>query len=133
MLKLILATLLFFLLAAPAHAALCTLTWDANSESDLAGYSVYSSVTSQNYQGSVPLNIPAPLTTTTCEALGIGEDGLLHYFILSAYDTSNNWSGFSNEVSKLMPSPPPPPPPPPPPVLVCKKFNRKGMCTKWGY
>jgi len=72
------------------------LSWQANKESDLAGYRVYKSCQSGNYISSIAdvgldtflLNIPVDCDTT--------------YFVVTAYDTAGNESAFSNEVYKLL-------------------------------
>lgn len=93
-----------------ANAALAgsaTLTWNANTEPDLAGYKVYygtSARTDSCPQGGyqTTLNV-GNVTTYTLNNL---TDGQTYYFSVTAFDTSNNESCFSNEVSKLIvPSP----------------------------
>jgi len=70
-----------------------TLTWDANTESDLAGYRIYASTQSGVY--TVPIaDIPAGTET----AVVVVPEGLT-YFVATAYDTSDNESLYSNEVS----------------------------------
>ncbi len=73
-----------------------TLTWNQNSESDLAGYKVYRSTTPGVYG--------APIATlqgnvATYQATGL-QAGTTYFFVVTAYDTSGNESGFSNEVSR---------------------------------
>jgi hypothetical protein len=73
-----------------------TLTWNQNSESDLAGYKVYRSTTPGVYG--------APIATlqgnvATYQATGL-QAGTTYYFVVTAYDSSGNESGFSNEVSR---------------------------------
>jgi len=89
-------------------AASATVTWNANSESDLAGYKIY--------YGTSPRTGTDPKTCTLCgysNSVNAGNvtsynlssltDGLTYYFSVSAYDTSGNESSFSTEVSKAMP------------------------------
>jgi hypothetical protein len=73
-----------------------TLTWNQNSESDLGGYKVYRSTTAGVYG--------APIATlqgnvATYQATGL-QAGTTYYFVVTAYDSSGNESGFSNEVSR---------------------------------
>ena len=73
-----------------------TLTWNPNTDSDLAGYKVYRSTTSGVY-GAPIATVPANVTTYQVTGLQVG---ITYYFVLTAYDTSGNESGFSAEVSK---------------------------------
>lgn len=71
-----------------------TLQWLANSEPDLAGYRVYRGTTSGVYTemrdvGNVLIYVWDGLTP-----------GFTHYFVVTAYDTSNNEGANSAEVSK---------------------------------
>lgn len=81
-----------------------TLRWQAPTQNvdgtpltDLAGYRIYWGSTSRNYTGSHSINSP---TTTQWEVtVAPGE----YYFALTAIDSENNESGYSNEVLKLIP------------------------------
>jgi len=68
--------------------------WDANSESDLAGYRLYQSQTSGNYVDTFVSDIPAGTETVTISDVADG----IYYWVLTAYDTDDNESGYSNEV-----------------------------------
>ena len=81
------------LLPSAVWAAQIRLAWDPNTESDLAGYKVYYGTGSRIY-GS-PINV-GNVTTYTLTNLTLGQT----YFIaVTAYNASNNESGYSNEVS----------------------------------
>ncbi|RMH35376.1 MAG: fibronectin type III domain-containing protein, partial [Nitrospirae bacterium] len=82
-------------------AGSATLTWDPNTESDLAGYNVYQGTSSGIY--GPPINVG---NTTTYTVTGL-QDGQQYFFAVTAYDTSGNESGPSNEVSKTIAPPPP--------------------------
>ena len=98
------------------YAADVTLGWDANTEADLAGYYVYYKTGSfgppYNGTGAVEGNSPiqAPIANLvdpenpdyTIHGLS---DTQTTYFVLTAYDTGGNESGFSNEVSYDPPKP----------------------------
>ena len=96
--------------------------WDRNSESDLAGYRLYYSATSGQYvKGTGSANllkvIPAlnPVSgsnhpNTILQSM-TGTDGQKVYFVLTAYDTALNESGYSNEVSYTFPDTTSPTPP----------------------
>jgi len=80
-----------------AWAADITLAWDPNTEPDLAGYKVYYGTASGVYNGpGSPINIEN-VTTYTLTNLTPGKK----YFIaVTAYNTSNAESGYSNEIAK---------------------------------
>ena len=71
-----------------------TLSWDPNSEADLAGYNFYQGTTSGSYGPSVDIG---NITTHTASNL---QAGLTYYFAVTAYDFSGNESLPSGEVSK---------------------------------
>lgn len=70
-----------------------SLQWDANVETDLAGYIVYIGTNSGVYY----TNVDVGNTTTT--TIGNLKSGVTYYFAATAYNTSRLESGFSNEVS----------------------------------
>lgn len=77
-----------------------TLTWDPNTEADLAGYKVYHSETSQMYTlGTPEATIPVGTQTYVVTKLAKGR----HYFAVTAYDTAGNESALSMEVYKDIP------------------------------
>jgi len=84
---------LLILLGLPqiGSAAQITLAWDANSESDVAGYKVYYGTASGKYTHSVDVG---NVTQTTLHV-----SKKKYCIALTAYDTYGNESGFSNEVS----------------------------------
>jgi uncharacterized repeat protein (TIGR02543 family) len=85
--------LLSLFLYQSAFAAQIKLAWDANTESDLAGYKVYYGTASGSYGN--PTNV-GNVTTYTLTGLTLGQT---YYIAVTAYDTSNNESGYSNEVN----------------------------------
>ncbi|HET6464250.1 MAG TPA: fibronectin type III domain-containing protein, partial [Nitrospiria bacterium] len=84
-----------------ASAGDAILTWNSNTETDLAGYKVYYGTASRSY--GTPIDV-AKQTTYTVSGLAAGT----YYFAVKAYDTSGNLSGFSSEVSKTIPDTTPP-------------------------
>jgi hypothetical protein len=74
-----------------------TLHWQANTESDLAGYRVYYGVQSRSYGPYIPT-----AKTVTSYTLNGLTPGKTYYFALTAVDTSGNESGYSREVSKTI-------------------------------
>ena len=81
--------------AQTAPTGLLTLTWETNTESDLAGYKVYRSTTSGTYGAPIAV-IQGNVTTYQGTNLTRGQT---YYFVVTAYDTSGNESDFSIEVS----------------------------------
>ena len=82
-----------------SHADDVTLTWDANSEPDLAGYVLYWGTSSRSYTFSDDVG---NTTTHTVPGLSAGQT---YYFAVTAYDTSSNESGYSNEVVHTIAAP----------------------------
>ena len=96
--SLVLFILLSLLLLPMAHSAQLKLAWDPNSEPDLAGYKLYYRTTQggpYNSPGS-PKIIEGNITTYTLTGLTPGQT---YYIVATAYDTSNNESGYSNQVN----------------------------------
>lgn len=93
----------FFIFAHSVLAGTANLSWNANTESDLAGYKIYygaSPRTSTCPPGGYSSNIS--VGNVTSYALSGLTDGSTYYFSITAYDTSNNESCFSGEVSKFI-------------------------------
>ena len=106
----ILSILLVLAITSPVHSIDITVGWDANSETDLAGYRLYRGSDSRDdggYQKDPAYrigDIPAGTETYTWTNVPDGP----HYFSLTAYDESDNESGFSNEVFTVAPEYPAP-------------------------
>ena len=94
--------LLLTLIAIPAYAANVTFEWDANVESDLAGYKLYQSNTSGEYTDSVA-SIPAGTETVMLPDITDGE----YFWVLTALDTSDNESEYSDQVTLTIDGTPP--------------------------
>jgi len=88
-----LLTLFSLAYPAPALGGDAIVSWDASSEPDLAGYKLYYGTASRSY--GAPIDV-GNQTTYTITGLGPGT----YYFAATAYNTSGNESGFSNEASK---------------------------------
>ena len=74
-----------------------TVSWTANTESDLAGYKIYAGRSSGVYgSAGTPITISAPATSGQVTL----NDSGLWYFAVTAFDSSQNESGFSTEVTK---------------------------------
>ena len=77
------------------------LSWNANSESDLAGYKLYYGFVGGPYTFflvNIPLNaLPNPLAPRwNIDTSSIPEE-ISYVFVLTAYDNAGNESGYSNE------------------------------------
>ncbi len=92
--------LMNFVLLHVTPASAVTVIWDPNTESDLAGYTAYGSTVSGMYP-STPIGVIQGNVTSyqVCD-VSIGEN----FFVLTAFDSSGNESGFSNEASITLPS-----------------------------
>jgi len=77
------------------------LTWNPVSAANLSGYRVYYGTTSGVYSQAYGQGISAG-NATTYTVLGLSS-GTRYYFVVTAYDTSNNESGSSNESYKDIP------------------------------
>ena len=80
------------------HAGNVTITWDANTESDLAGYKIYQRILPSLDYGlpiynGFPQNPASPLITISNIL-----EGRTYGFIVTAYDTSGNESPPSPEI-----------------------------------
>jgi hypothetical protein len=85
---------IILLLYIPAYAASIQISWSANTETDLAGYKLYSGTASGVYGD------PVDVGNVTSHALTLSPAvGTTYYFAVTAYDTSGNESGFSSEAS----------------------------------
>ena len=76
-------------------ASALSLTWDPNTEGDLAGYKVYYGVQSRDYDFVIDVG-----DVTQYTVMGL-EPETQYYFALTAYDTSWNESDLSAEVSAV--------------------------------
>lgn len=92
----------------PAFAGSADLSWNANTESDLAGYKLYQGTSSGKYGTPIDLGN----VTTYIVALPELATDQTYFWCLSAYDRSGNESGLSNEASKLIAGVPITPPTP---------------------
>jgi hypothetical protein len=92
------ALLMVVLISVWARAEQVTLAWEANTETDLAGYKVHYGTASGGYTTTVDVR---NVTTYIVTGLTAGQT---YYFAASAYDISGSESGYSNEVSRSIPA-----------------------------
>ena len=85
--------LIILVLASKVFAGSATVSWDANTESDLSGYKVYYGQTPGSYDSQMWVG-----DVISFRLIGL-EEGKQYFFAVTAMDFSGNESGFSNEVS----------------------------------
>lgn len=83
------------------------LTWDHNIEPDLAGYRIYEGLAPGVYGPVFVEQVPAGTNT---KAFPEGMADGTYYWVVTAYDTAGNESGYSNEVWAVFNKVPPAPP-----------------------
>ena len=86
-------------MAAVLFAADVTLSWQANTELDLAGYKVYQSTVSGQYGAAVSTVGSVTTQTLTLPQLDVDTT---YFFVITAYDLAGNESEQSLEVSKMV-------------------------------
>lgn len=83
-------------LTAPSTTGTATLTWDANVETNLAGYRVYMGTQTGVY------GTPIGVGNTTAYTVGNLTGGRTYYFAVTAVDHDGNESLYSAEVMKAI-------------------------------
>jgi hypothetical protein len=91
----------------PSYALDVTLAWDANSETDLAGYKIYYGTKSGgpyngtgSSEGASPVVVPLGSTNLVSPQFTVhGLQNQTYYFVATAYNTEGYESGYSNQVS----------------------------------
>ena len=85
-------------IAGIAQAATINVSWNPNTEPDLAGYKLYHGTASGQY------GEPVDVGNVTGHVMEITpQHGATYYFALTAYDTSGNESGYSAEATCFIP------------------------------
>ena len=111
--KTVLAGIIFIILTFFSTMALAgssvTFEWDANTESDLAGYRLYQTTTSGQYTFGDGNQVETILAGIEMVTLPDVPDGT-YYWVATAYDTQGLESGSSNEVSATLDTIAPNPP-----------------------
>jgi hypothetical protein len=100
---------LFFCFTATCFAMTVTLQWNANTEPNRAGYKIYYDIDSgppydgnEAVEGDSPINVEIADVEESGKArftvTGLNDDAVYH-FSVTAYDSTGNESGYSNEAS----------------------------------
>ena len=96
LMTILLGILLLILGFQKIYPAQINMTWNANTETDLAGYSVFIGKSSRSYDRSVDAG-----NTTSFVVDGVRENIEL-FFAVTAYDTAGNESKYSEEMSGII-------------------------------
>ncbi|MDG5467414.1 MopE-related protein [Deltaproteobacteria bacterium IMCC39524] len=94
-------TLLLMSVANISFAKDVTLAWDANQESDVAGYKVYYGTNPGTYTGAEAMEGPSPVEMgngTSATFVGL-DDTKTHYFTVTAFNFNGEESAYANEVN----------------------------------
>ena len=87
----------------PLYAMDITLSWDVNTEPDIAGYKVYykADFSGAPYEGIGAVEGDSPIDVGNVASFTITnlDDTQIYYLTVTAYDTSNLESDYSNEVT----------------------------------
>jgi len=89
--------LALFCATTTVEAASVTLSWNPNSEADIAGYKIHYGRGSRTY----PFVVDAGSATT--QVIGHLQDGGSYFFAVTAYDHAGLESDFSGEISYTVP------------------------------
>ncbi|HOO36785.1 MAG TPA: fibronectin type III domain-containing protein [Deltaproteobacteria bacterium] len=81
-----------------AYAATVRLSWDSNTEPDLAGYIVYYGTSSRSYMEYFDAGLTTSVDVADLTA------ATPYFFAVTAYDTSGNESSFSSEAYIFIPA-----------------------------
>ena len=96
--KKLLTILAILAIAGIAQAATINVSWNPNTEPDLSGYKLYHGTASGQYGEPVDVgNVTGHVMEITPQY------GATYYFALTAYDTSGNESGYSDEATCFVP------------------------------
>jgi len=102
--KLFFLTFIAFMIPAFCFGADVTLQWDANTETDLAGYYVYQADRIGNVTTAWQRITPNLITENTFVVTGLGDDN--YAWLVTAVDTAGNESFVSNMVERVDRTPP---------------------------
>jgi hypothetical protein len=97
-----------FLMLWSSTAWCAMLTWNANHESDLAGYRIYHCSQQPCTRASGKASPLATLGKVT--SFNIGTPAVIQYYFITAHDLANHESGASNLATFIPEGSSPPPP-----------------------
>ncbi len=90
------------------EASTATLSWNVNTESDLAGYKIYYGISKRTgdcppagYPEKIDVGKTAMPDKPSYKIENL-ENGQTYYFSVTSYDTSGNESCFSDEMNKAI-------------------------------
>jgi len=103
-------TLVFMFIYIPSFAVDITVRWNANIESDLAGYKLYykTDLSGEPYNGAGAIEGASPVDIPLVDLVDINNPEYtiteldathVYFLVLTAYDDAGNESGYSNEVN----------------------------------
>jgi hypothetical protein len=84
-------------------AADAVLSWDPNTEPDLAGYKIYYGTVSGGYTQVISVGLTSTPAAPQYMVSNLNS-GTTYYFSITSFDSSSNESGFSNEASETFPA-----------------------------
>ena len=104
----IIVALAALVMAVPAFAGDVTLMWDANTETDLAGYKIYYKIDQggEPYDGTGIIEGGSPIdvgNVTEFNLTGLDLKNNNYYFVATAYNEAGFESDYSNEVNTVAP------------------------------
>ena len=104
----IIVALAALVMAVPAFAGDVTLMWDANTETDLAGYKIYYKIDQggEPYDGTGITEGASPIdvgNVTEFNLTGLDLKNNNYYFVATAYNEAGFESDYSNEVNTVPP------------------------------
>ena len=112
-LHIVFTALLFFLfgnvllptiLSTRANAAEITLSWNRNTEPDIAGYKIFYGTRSHNYNSIITIN-DTSTEPAQCQYTVHGlQEGQTYFFALKSFDLAGNISSYSSEVIRTIKS-----------------------------
>ena len=114
-------------LSASAGDTTISLSWTANSESDLSKYNIYRSTSSGSGFVAISSTIAG---TVSYDDTGL-TNGLIYYYKITAVDIKNEESSFSSVASATPVAPPPPPAPPSAPTNVSTLNDYFEVSVRW--